>query len=149
MAVKKPRKPSSTKKSSGKKKAKISPVAKRARTLGLESMGYGRWGKNGRVTHRTSGTQLVEVKDSKHNRAVTRDGKKKAHDAHVKLAGEILQKIMKTRKAIILAQKSGNHDRVKQLETALDRLRKQKKMNEERHAKLAKRFNPVGQKKAA
>lgn len=137
----KPRKPRKTKpksaikktvKKSGAKKAKVSPVASRARKLGLESMGYGRWGKLGRITHRTVGGKLEAVKDSKLNRVKTREGKAKATSILSKMANEHTQKLVKIRMAMKKAEGRGDDAKAKQLGQMLERSQKEMQKAKER-----------------
>jgi hypothetical protein len=114
-----------TVKKSGAKKAKVSPVASRARKLGLESMGYGRWGKMGRITHRTVGGKLEAVKDSKLNRVKTREGKAKATSILSKMATDHTQKLVKIRMALKKAEGRGDDEKAKQLKSLLDRSQKE------------------------
>lgn len=138
MATKAPVKKKPAKKKSG-KKVKISAVAKRARKLGLESMGYGRWGKMGRVTHRTSAGQLVAVKDSKHNRRMTREGKAKASGLVSKMFKDYTDKIVKVKTAIKKAEGRSDEARVKHLNAMLDRYKKEVQKAHDRAEALTKR----------
>lgn len=117
-------------------KAKLSPIARQARRLNLESMGYGRWGKLGRVTHRTSGGKLVEVKDSKHNRKMSRDGKVKADTALTKLKAQYALKMVKVKTAIQKAKGRGDDAAVKHLTAVYDKVRKEGQKTHDRHVKL-------------
>lgn len=139
-AVKKrtPAKKPATKKKSG-AKAKLSPIARQARRLNLESMGYGRWGKLGRVTHRTKEGKLVEVKDSKHNRKLTRDGKSKANDLLTKMVKEHSDKVVKLKTAIKRAEGLKDDAKVKSLTALLAKVQTAEKRNRERLAALSKR----------
>ena len=139
-AVKKPlpkagKKVSKAKKKSG-SKTKLSPVASRARKLGLESHGYGRWGKAGRITHRTVGGKLVEVKDSKTNRKLTRDGKARAKDALSKLILQGTQKLVKIRMALKKAESRGDDAAVKHLTALLAKSKKEINTSRDRAAKV-------------
>lgn len=134
----KPKAIKTVKKKSGSKK-KVSPIARQARRLNLESMGYGRWGKLGRVTHRTSGGKLVEVKDSKHNRKLTRDGKAKANTLLTKMIKDHNEKVVKIRTAIKRAEGLKDEAKVKSLQSLLDKTQASEKKNRERLALLAKR----------
>lgn len=138
MAIKKKPK----KKSGGKKK--LSVVARRARKLGLESMGYGRWGKMGRITHRTSAGQLVAVKDSKHNRKMTRDGKTKADGLLSKMQKQYSDKMVKIKLALKKAEGRKDEPRVKELTKMLERYKKESQKAQERAVKVSR-----GRKKAA
>jgi len=120
-------------------KAKLSPIARQARRLNLESMGYGRWGKLGRVTHRTSGGKLVEVKDSKHNRKMTRDGKTKATGILSKMIKDHSEKVVKLRTSIKRAEGMKDDEKVKRLTAVLDKLQAAEKKNRERLAMVSKR----------
>lgn len=131
-------------KKSGKKKPKVSAVANRARKLGLESMGYGRWGKMGRITHSTKGGKLTEVKDSKHNRKMSRDGKVKADTALSKLKAQYALKMVKVKTAIKKAQGRGDDAQVKHLTAVYDKVRKEGQKSHDRQVKLG-----VKKKKAA
>lgn len=135
MATSKPKKKSTIKKpakKSGAKKAKVSPVASRARKLGLQSMGYGRWGKNGRITHRTVGGKLAEVKDSKTNRVLTRDGKAKAKSLLSKMILDNTQKLVKIRLALKKAEGRGDDQKAKQLSQMIERSKKEMQKARER-----------------
>lgn len=129
-------KPTPAKKRSGSKKAKVSPVASRARKLGLESMGYGRWGKLGRITHRTVGGKLVEVKDSKHNRIKTKEGKDKAKGLLSKLILQSTQKLVKIRMALKKAEGRNDIEQVKHLKALLEKTKKDTTKSRERAAQV-------------
>jgi hypothetical protein len=129
----KPIKKSSTK--SG-KKAKVSAVATRARKLGLTSHGYGRWGKNGRITHRTAGNKLVEVKDSKHNRVMTREGKSKASTLLAKMSADYTQKAVKIKMALKKAEGRDDKEQVSHLKQLLAKAQKEMEKARERTLKL-------------
>lgn len=131
---KKPIKKAATK--SGKKKPKVSAVANRARKLGLESMGYGRWGKLGRITHSTKGGKLTEVKDSKHNRNMSREGKVKANTALTKLKAAYALKMVKVKTAIQKAKGRGDDAQVKHLTSVYEKVRKEGQKAHERTVKL-------------
>ena len=119
-------------KKSGAKRAKVSPVVSRARKLGLESMGYGRWGKNGRITHKTEGGKLSVVKDSKTNRVKTREGKAKATSILSKMMVDHTQKIVKIRMALKKAEGRGDDAKAKQLKSMMDRSNKEMQKAKER-----------------
>lgn len=123
-------------KKSGKKNPKVSAVANRARKLGLESMGYGRWGKMGRITHSTKGGKLTEVKDSKHNRKMTRDGKVKANDALTKLKAQYAHKMVKVKLAIRKAEGRGDKEAVRKYTALYDKVRKEGQKTHDRTVKL-------------
>jgi len=135
MAVKKPKGIKKATKTSG-KKGKISPVAARARKLGLQSMGYGRWGKLGRITHRTAGNKLVEVKDSKHNRVMTREGKAKAKSLLAKLAQQNTEKLVKIKMALKKAEGRDDKEAVRHLTQLMDKSKKEMEKARERTIKL-------------
>ena len=136
-----------TKKKSGAKK-KVSPIARQARRLNLESLGYGRWGKMGVVTHRTSGGKLVAVKDSKTNRVLKRDGKAKANSLLTKMIKDHNEKVVKIRTAIKRAEGLKDEAKVKSLQSLLDKTQASEKKNRERLALLSKR-KKAAQAKAA
>jgi hypothetical protein len=129
----KPIKKSSTK--SG-KKAKVSAVASRARKLGLTSHGYGRWGKNGRITHRTAGNKLVEVKDSKHNRVMTREGRDKAKTILAKMNQDYTQKMVKFKMALKKAEGRDDKEAVAHLKQLISKAQKEVEKARERTLKL-------------
>jgi len=135
MAIKKAKSIKKPSKTSG-KKTKISGVAARARKLGLQSMGYGRWGKMGRITHRTSEGKLVEVKDSKHNRVMTRDGKNKAKTLLAKLGEQHTQKMVKIKMALKKAEGRDDKEQVRHLTSLLDKSKKEMEKTRERTLKL-------------
>jgi len=128
-----------TVKKSGVKKAKVSPVASRARQLGLVSMGYGRWGKMGRITHRTTGGKLVEVKDSKLNRVKTREGKAKASSLLSRMILANTQKLIKIRMALKKAEGRGDAEKTKQLKQMIERSKAEIKKARERAAVVSGR----------
>jgi hypothetical protein len=135
MAIKKPKPIKKAVKKSG-KKPKISAVAARARKLGLTSHGYGRWGKNGRITHRTTGNKLVEVKDSKHNRVMTREGKDKAKTLLAKLGEQHTQKMVKIKMALKKAEGRDDKETVSHLKQLLVKSQKEMEKTRERTLKL-------------
>lgn len=135
MAIKKAKAVKKASKKSG-KKTKVSPVAARARKLGLQSMGYGRWGKLGRITHRTSGNKLVEVKDSKHNRSMTRDGKAKAKTLLAKLGEQHTEKMVRIKMALKKAEGRDDKERVRELQSLLSKSQKEMEKTRERTLKL-------------
>lgn len=137
-AIKKIKPISKVKKKSGTKK-KISPVARQAQRLNLESLGYGRWGKAGRVTHRTSGGKLVAVKDSKTNRVLTREGKSKANTLLNKMIKDHNEKLVKIRTAIKRAEGLKDDAKVKSLNSLLVKTQASEKKSRERLAMLSKR----------
>nr|DAF93730.1 MAG TPA: hypothetical protein [Myoviridae sp. ctshb19] len=142
MAVKKPKAAKKPKKTSG-KKSKISGVAARARKLGLQSMGYGRWGKMGRITHRTSEGKLVEVKDSKTNRVMTREGKAKAKTLLAKLGEQHTAKMVKIKMALKKAEGRDDKEAVRHLTSLLDKSKKEMEKTRERTLKLNARKKPA------
>lgn len=135
MPIKKPKAIKKPVKKSG-KKPKVSAVAARARKLGLTSHGYGRWGKNGRITHRTTANKLVEVKDSKHNRVMTREGKEKAKSLLAKLGEQHTQKMVKIKMAIKKAEGRDDKEKVRELQTLLSKSQKEMEKARERTLKL-------------
>lgn len=119
------------------KKVKVSAVAGRARKLGLESMGYGRWGKGGRITHRTSGGKLVETA------ANTKAGQAAAKTRLGKLAVENTKKLVRVRLAMKKAEGRGDDARVRDLNKIIERSQKEMHKARTESAKaLAKRAKP-------
>lgn len=145
MAIKKAKPIKKASKKSG-KKPKVSAVASRARKLGLTSHGYGRWGKNGRITHRTTGNQLVEVKDSKHNRVMTRDGKAKAKTLLSKLGEQHTAKMIKIKMALKKAEGRDDKEKVRELQSLLSKSQKDMEKTRERTLKLHARPKKTGTK---
>ena len=142
MAVKKPKPVKKAGTKSG-KKTKVSAVASRARKLGLQSMGYGRWGKLGRITHRTTGGKLVEVKDSKHNRVMTREGKAKAKSLLAKLSQQNTEKLVKIKMALKKAEGRDDKEQVRHLTQLMDKSKKEMEKARERTIKLQARKKPA------
>lgn len=135
MAIKKAKPIKKPVKKSG-KKPKVSAVAARARKLGLTSHGYGRWGKNGRITHRTSANKLVEVKDSKHNRVMTKEGKNKAKAILAKMSQDYTQKAVKIKMALKKAEGRDDKEAVAHLKQLLAKSQKEMEKARERTLKL-------------
>jgi len=64
-----------------------SKAAEEAKRQGLEYMSFGRYGKDGKVTHRSQGGKLVPVGDGKKKSAAAKSAKKKASKTKTKKHG--------------------------------------------------------------